>query len=110
LGRCAADDYALAIADEADTIDRTGQVRVRGFNDSDGLGTYHGDRGRLIDMAADRLPSARQHETSIFDRRLDDVCGADEFGHEAAPRREIDLAWRADLRNRALAHDNDAVA
>ena len=61
-------------------------------------------------FAADRLPAAGQHQMAVFDRRFDDVGGADELGDEAAVRREIDLARRADLGDRALAHDDDAVA
>ncbi len=51
-----------------------------------------------------------KHELSVLKWCLDDVRGPDELGNEAINGREIDFAGRADLGDRALAHDNDAIA
>ena len=77
---------------------------------ADGFGADHRNRGWHVRIAANRLPSARQHEMTVFHRRFDDIRGANEFGHEAISRREIDLARRADLGNRPLLHDDDTIA
>ena len=47
---------------------------------------------------------------AILERGFDDIRSANEFGHEAIPRLEINLARRADLGNCASLHHDDAVA
>ena len=100
----------MTVADEADAVDDPGKRRVSCLNDPDRFGADHGDDGRETCLAANRLSAARQHEMAVRDRRFDNVRRADEFGHEAILRLEINLARRADLRDPAFLHDHDPVA
>ena len=75
------------------------------------------DSGRIMATAAERRIAADADcrppgntSSPSWTRRFDDVRSADEFGHKTILRREIYVARRADLRNRALLHHHDAVA
>src|SRR5262249_4386802 len=60
--RRAADDQALAVADEADAVDDTRDRRGRGLHNGDGFRTDHGNRLRHIYRAFNALASTRENE------------------------------------------------
>jgi hypothetical protein len=109
VGR-ATDDQPLPVTNEADAIDDARKRRASGCRHADGFGADHRNRRRHVHIAGDRLASARQHEMTVLDGRFDNIRGANEFGHKAALRCEVDLARRPDLGSRSLLHDDDTIA
>ena len=100
LGRSGA---SLAISD----VDIEWRAR---FDDLNGFRADHGHRHGEIDVAADRLPTARQHQMAVLDGAFDDVGCADELRNKTVSRREVNITRRPDLGDRAFLHDDNAIS
>ncbi len=102
----------LPVADEAHAIDAAGKPGSLGRDDADRFRPDHRGRraGALRGTVSERERATGEVEAAAGTLALDDVGGADEFGDEAACRREVDIARAADLGDGALAHHHDAVA
>ncbi len=91
-----------------------GKARAARRDDGDRFRAHHREHGAPASRRWRPCRSPACHRAMSGRRAAQapstNIGGADEFGDEAARRREIDVTRRTDLRDRAFAHDHDAVA